>query len=274
MTPNSSAVSSRRRDTPYGERFTLFAEVLWIGLLVTAGSLLVVTWPAAMAAGCAEVRRCVPDGPSTGTARRFAASWRAALPGGSLVGVVGLLVLGFLGADVRLAAVAGDVPFFGGLVVVVAGVAGAVVVRQVRVAARWSATGGWSRPGRDPAGSAMLGGAVLVSAVCVWQLVLLAPLVAGALALAAVAVDRRPAHPQGLRPGPRSSNAGEAGDANAAGAGYGNDGGAGDANAAGAGYVNAGGEQPPRGAGNCAISDDGAAPADEAPSRYGAKATT
>ncbi|MGY5106782.1 hypothetical protein ACWC19_40710, partial [Streptomyces sp. 900105245] len=63
--------SVARRETPYGERFTLFAEVLWIGVLVAAGSLFVVTWPAAMAAGCAAVRRCVPDGPSPGTARRF-----------------------------------------------------------------------------------------------------------------------------------------------------------------------------------------------------------
>ncbi|MGP3772264.1 hypothetical protein ACTWJ8_15665 [Streptomyces sp. SDT5-1] len=181
-----------RRETPYGERFTLFAEVLWIGVLVAAGSLLVVTWPAAMAAGCAAVRRCVPDGPSPGTARRFVADFRAALPGGAAVGTVGLAVLGFLGADLRLAA-AGGVPLFGALAVVVAGAAGAVVVHQVRMAAGWSTTGRWARPRRDPRGVAMLGGAVLVSAVCVWQLTILAPLVTGVLALAAVAVDRRPA---------------------------------------------------------------------------------
>ncbi len=197
-----------RRDTPYGERFTLFAEVLWIGVLVAAGSLLLVTWPAAMAAGCAAVRRCVPDGPSPGTARRFAADWRAALGGGSAVGAAGLAALGFLGADLRLAAVAGDVPFFGVLAVAIAGAAGAVVVYQVRMAATWSSTGRWARPGRDVSGSAMLAGAVLVSAVCAWQLLLLTPLVTGVLALAAVAVDRRTA--PGLRPGPRSSNAGGA----------------------------------------------------------------
>ncbi|MCQ4210608.1 hypothetical protein [Streptomyces longispororuber] len=196
-----------RRDTPYGERFTLFAEVLWIGVLVAAGSLLVVTWPAATAAGCAAVRRCLPDGPSPGTARRFAADWRAALPGGTKVGAAGLLALGFLAADLRLAAVAGDLPFFWLLALVIAGAAGAVVVYQVRMAATWSATSRWSRPARDPSGTAMLAGAVLVSAVCVWQLLLLAPLVAGVLSLAAVAVDRRRT---GLRPGPRSSIAGEA----------------------------------------------------------------
>ncbi|MFD7294524.1 hypothetical protein ACFV9W_14650 [Streptomyces sp. NPDC059897] len=193
--------SVTRRDTPYGERFTLFAEVLWIGVLVAAGSLLVVTWPAAMAAGCAAVRRCVPDGPSPGTARRFVSDWRAALRGGSAVGAVGLAALGFLGADLRLAAVAGDVPLFAVLAVVIAGAAGAVVVYQVRMAANWSSTGRWSRPVRDPSGMAMLGGAVLVSAVCIWQLPILAPLVMGVLALAAVAVDRRNA--TGLRPGPR-----------------------------------------------------------------------
>ncbi|MEB3966622.1 hypothetical protein OKJ48_41300 [Streptomyces kunmingensis] len=240
---------SRRRDTPYGERFTLFAEVLWIGLLVAAGSLLVVTWPAAMAAGCAEVRRCVPDGPSAGTGRRFWVAWRAALRGGSRVGVVGLLVLGFLGADLRLAAVAGDVPLFGGLVVVVAGVAGVVVVVQIRVAARWSLTGGWHRAGRDPVGTVMLAGAVLVSAVCVWQLVLLAPLVAGVLALAAVAVDRRSPNPPGLRPGPRSSIAG------------------------GAENTHPGDAGSSRGAGNCATSHDGAAPVDRTKARNGAEAS-
>ncbi|MGD6745376.1 hypothetical protein ACOKM3_26520 [Streptomyces sp. BH106] len=179
-----------RRDTPYGERFTLFAEVLWIGLLVAAGSLLLVTWPAAMAAGCAAVRRCVPDGPSPGTARRFAADWRAALPGGAVVGSVGLAALAFLGADLRLAAAAGDLPLFWLLALAIAGAAGAVVVYQVRMASAWSSTSRWARPGRDPRGSAMLAGAVLVSAVCVWQLTILAPLVAGVLALAAVAVDR------------------------------------------------------------------------------------
>ncbi|MGD6752328.1 hypothetical protein [Streptomyces sp. BH105] len=215
--------SVARRETPYGERFTLFAEVLWIGVLVAAGSLLVVTWPAAMAAGCAAVRRCVPDGPSPGTARRFAADFRAALPGGAVVGAVGLAVLGFLGADLRLAAVAGDVPLFGVLAVVIAGAAGAVVVYQVRMAANWSSTGRWARPGRDPRGSLMLAGAVLVSTVCVWQLTILAPLVTGVLALAAVAVDRRrrtargsaphPAaqSPQGLNmPAPRVTNSGAA----------------------------------------------------------------
>ncbi|MEB8337386.1 hypothetical protein [Streptomyces endophyticus] len=182
-----------RRDTPYGERFTLFAEVLWIGVLVAAGSLLLVTWPAAMAAGCAAVRRCVPDGPSPGTARRFLADWRAALPGGAAVGAGGLAVLGFLGADLRLAAAAGDVPLFGVLAVVIAGAAGAVVVYQVRMASGWAATSRWVRPTRDASGTAMLAGAVFVSAVCVWQLTILAPLVMGVLALAAVAVDRRTA---------------------------------------------------------------------------------
>ncbi|MFZ3594677.1 hypothetical protein [Streptomyces sp. BH104] len=200
--------SVARRETPYGERFTLFAEVLWIGVLVAAGSLLVVTWPAAMAAGCAAVRRCVPDGPSPGTARRFAADFRGAVPGGVRVGAIGLLALGFLAADLRLAAAAGDLPFFWMLAVVIAGAAGAVVVYQVRMASAWSLTGRWARPGRDPRGSLMLAGAVLVSTVCVWQLTILAPLVTGVLALAAVAVDRRNA--PGLRPGPRSSIAGGA----------------------------------------------------------------
>ncbi|MEU6841429.1 hypothetical protein ABZ930_06080 [Streptomyces sp. NPDC046716] len=248
----------RRRDTPYGERFTLFAEVLWIGLLVTVGSLLVVTWPAAMAAGCAEIRRCVPDGPSPGTARRFGASWRAALPGGAVTGALGLLALVFLAADLRLAYAAG-VPGFGVAAVVVAGVAGAVVVFQLRVAAVWSGTGRWVRRlPRDPSGTWMLAGAVLVSGFCVWQLVLLAPLVAGVLALAAVAVDRRLAHPQGLRPGPRSSNAGGAGFDGAV-----------DRPDRGAGNCAAPADvaehQPPRGAGNCATSHDGAPLGDPTP---------
>ncbi|MYW65891.1 hypothetical protein GTY65_17785 [Streptomyces sp. SID8379] len=195
--------ATARRDTPYGERFTLFAEVMWIGLLVTAGSLLLVTWPAAMAAGCAEIRRCVPDGPSPGTARRFLSTWRAALRGGTATGTLGLLALTFLAADLRLASTAG-VPGFGFLALVVAGAAGAVVVLQIRMAATWSATTHWPRPTlRDPSGTWMLAGAVFVSAACVWQLTLLAPLVAGVLTLAAVAVDRRlqaPRRGAGLHP--------------------------------------------------------------------------
>ncbi|MFI1963395.1 hypothetical protein ACH429_04525 [Streptomyces pathocidini] len=215
----SSLPETGRRETPYGERFTLFAEVAWVGVLVTVGSLPLVTWPAAMAAGCAAVRRCVPDGPpASGTARRFAADFRAALPGGLRVGAAGLAALAFIAADLRLAAVAGDLPGFGLLAAVCAIFAGAVVVAQLRAAALWSgdvtggATGAMAeerQPGdapgargsllraalrrarHDPAGSAMLGGAVLASAVCVWQLTVLAPLVAGVLALAAVAVERR-----------------------------------------------------------------------------------
>ncbi|MFC7304334.1 hypothetical protein ACFQVC_08945 [Streptomyces monticola] len=188
-----------RRETPYGERFTLFAEVLWIGLLVTLGSLPLVTWPAAMAAGCAAVRRTQPDGPGPGTARRFAADWRAALRGGTLRGAAGLGALAFLAADLRLAAVAGDLPGFGLLVAVCALAATAVVVVQLRAAAAWSrsdAGGRWTRTAlhrtrTDPAGTAMLGAAVAAAAVCAWQSLLLAPLVPGLLALAAVAVEGR-----------------------------------------------------------------------------------
>jgi hypothetical protein len=198
----NSVAQKGRRETPYGERFTLFAEVLWIGVLVALGSLPLVTWPAAFAAGCAEIRRCVPDGPSQGAARRFAADWRAALPGGALVGAAGLVVLAVLAADLRLAAVAGDLPGFGLLAAVCAAAAGAVVLVQVRAAALWSRPdgGGWRRASfgrvrRDPVGSLMLAGALLAAAVCVWQSVLLAPLVTGVVALAAVAVERRAGAP-------------------------------------------------------------------------------
>ncbi|WP_107489199.1 DUF624 domain-containing protein [Streptomyces sp. CB01635] len=198
----------RVRDTPYGERFTLFAEVIWIGVLVTLASLPLVTWPAAMAAGCAAVRRCVPDGPSVGTARRFAADWRRALRGGTLRGTAGLASLAFLAADLRIAAVAGDLPGHGLLVVVCAAAGVAVVVVQLRAAAAWSEPGdagpatlangfaGWrrvalARSRDDLVGSVILAAAVCATAVCAWQLLLLLPLVSGVLALAAVAVERR-----------------------------------------------------------------------------------
>ncbi|WP_203579936.1 DUF624 domain-containing protein [Microbacterium hibisci] len=175
--------------------FALFGEVLLTGLLVTAAGLLVVTLPAALAAGIRHLRRYVNAEQSH--VRTFWQDWRRALPGGLVVGVVGVVLALLLVLDIDLAN-SGALP--GGALVSVVGwvglVAGAAAL--LIAAGAWAPEGGWraairgipSAVAGDPIAGVYLAAAAVLVGVVTWMLL---PLLIAGLGCAAFAVVAVPA---------------------------------------------------------------------------------
>ncbi|MET9071671.1 hypothetical protein ABZX95_05655 [Streptomyces sp. NPDC004232] len=184
-----------RKESVFAERFAVFAECLLTGIWIAVASLGVVTYPAAFAAGARHLRR--RTGHRAGGWREFAADFRAAVRGGWAVGLAGWAVPVLAWLEVR--AVRAGLP--GGPLVGAVGLLAliGVAVAGLRAAAVWVPGTRWrallAEAGRrtvlDPAGSFLLvGGAVLT--VC--SALLIAPLavpVLGAVTAAAVAVEER-----------------------------------------------------------------------------------
>ncbi|MER7180466.1 hypothetical protein ABT404_13475 [Streptomyces hyaluromycini] len=185
----------RAKPSVFAERFAVFAECLLTGVWIAVASLGVVTYPAAFAAGARHLRR--RTGQVGGGLREFVTDFRAALPGGLLVGLAGWGAVAAAWLDVQ--AVRAGLP--GGPLVGAVGLFAVIglAVAGLRAAAVWAPGDRWrtllAAAGRrtvlDPGGSFLLvGGAVLV--VC--SALFIAPLavpVLGALAAAAVAVEER-----------------------------------------------------------------------------------
>ncbi|MCT7355746.1 hypothetical protein N4P33_26855, partial [Streptomyces sp. 15-116A] len=93
-----------RRESVFGERFSVFTECLLTGVWITVASLGVVTYPAAFAAGARHLRRRTAH--EGGGLREFAADFRSALRHGWVVGLAGWAVACAVWVDV-LAARAG-----------------------------------------------------------------------------------------------------------------------------------------------------------------------
>ncbi|MEU5593802.1 hypothetical protein [Streptomyces sp. NPDC020298] len=184
-----------RKESAFSERFAVFAECLLTGVWIAVASLGVVTYPAAFAAGARHLRRRTAH--EGGGLREFAADFRAALRGGWAVGVAGWVAVAVAWVDVR--AVRAGLP--GGPLVGAVGLFALIglVVAGLRAAAVWSPGESWRalladagrRTVRDPAGSFLLvGGAVLTACSALIVAPLAAP-VLGAVAAAAVAVEER-----------------------------------------------------------------------------------
>jgi len=175
--------------------FALFGEVLLTGLLITAAGLLVVTLPAALAAGIRHLRRYVNAEQSH--VRTFWQDWRRALPGGLVVGAVGVVLALLLLLDIDLAN-SGALP--GGGLIAIVGWAGLVVgaVALLVAAGTWTPEAGWRGAIRripsviasDPIGAAYLAAAAVLVGVVTWMLV---PLIIAGLGCAAFAVVAVPA---------------------------------------------------------------------------------
>ncbi|MGW6525196.1 MULTISPECIES: hypothetical protein [unclassified Streptomyces] len=189
---------SRRRESVFGERFAVFAECLLTGVWIAVACLGVVTYPAAFAAGARHLRRRTSH--EVGGGREFVADFRAAVRGGWLVGLAGWAVAAAVWVDV-LAARAG-IP--GGPLVGAVGILALIglAVALLRAAAVWAPGRTWrallTEAGRrtvlDPAGSFLI---VCGLAVVVLSALLVAPLavpVLGAVAAAALAVEQRYRH--------------------------------------------------------------------------------
>ncbi|MGJ5750257.1 hypothetical protein FB563_5455 [Streptomyces puniciscabiei] len=184
-----------RKESVVAQRFAVFAECLLTGVWIAVACLGVVTYPAAFAAGARHLRR--RTGHRRGGWREFAADVRAALRGGWAVGLAGWVLAALARVDVQ--AVRAGLP--GGPLVGAVGLFALIglAVAGLRAAAVWAPGERWRallaaagrRTVRDPAGSFLLvGGAVLT--VC--SALLIAPLavpVLGAVAAAAVAVEER-----------------------------------------------------------------------------------
>ncbi|WP_432134440.1 MULTISPECIES: hypothetical protein [unclassified Streptomyces] len=182
----------------FAERFAVFAEALLTGVWIAIASLGVVTYPAAFAAGARHLRR--RTGHQNGGWREFAADFRTAVRGGWLVGAAGWAALAAVRVDVQ--AVEAGLP--GGPLVGAVGVVALIgaLVAGLRAAAVWTPDARWrallADAGRrtvlDPAGSFLIVGGLAVVAVSTWFAAPLAVPVLGAVAAAAVAVEERYRH--------------------------------------------------------------------------------
>ncbi|WP_335984095.1 hypothetical protein [Streptomyces sp. CA2R106] len=192
-----AAVSRRAHREPgevFGAGFTLFADMLLVGVVTAVACLPVVTAPAALSAASAALRRSAATGVQVkagdllaGLRERLTSSaltkgllppafavllllderlLRAGLPGAGLMAPV-LLLLAVGAAAVGLRAVALDGPH--------------------RLCGRQAL----ARSLADPRGTALLAAAAVLAAVLVWAMPVLLPLLPGPLALAATAVDVR-----------------------------------------------------------------------------------
>lgn len=178
--------------------FALFGEVLMVGLLVTVASLLVVTVPSALAAGCAHLRRFLRAEDSR--AVLFWRDFRLSLRGGALIGVGAVVLTLLLLLDIDLAK-SGMLP--GGAVVEFVGWAGlvALAVGLLTAASLWSASGRWGVAVRQVPGvlAGDVGGAVYLLATIGFVVAVtwaLAPLIVAGLGCAVLAVVALPERPR------------------------------------------------------------------------------
>ncbi|GGW50708.1 hypothetical protein [Streptomyces griseoloalbus] len=187
-----------RKESVFGERFAVFAECLLTGVWIAVACLGVVTYPAAFAAGARHLRRRTTH--QVGGVREFVADFRTAVRGGWLVGLAGWVVAGAVWVDVQ-AARAG-IP--GGPLVGAVGVFALIgaAVALLRASAVWAPGVAWraslADAGRrtvlDPAGSFLVVCGMAVVALSAWYIAPLAVPVLGAVAAAAVAVEERYRH--------------------------------------------------------------------------------
>ncbi|MFE6177685.1 hypothetical protein [Streptomyces sp. NPDC056464] len=185
-------------ESVFAERFGVFAECLLTGVWIAVASLGVVTHPAAFAAGARHMRRRIAH--EGGGLREFVADFRVAVRRGWVVGLAGWAVVAAVWIDVQ--AVRAGIP--GGPLVGAIGVCALIgaVVALLRAAALWTPGAGWwvllAGAGRrtvlDPAGSFVIIGGLAVVAASAWFAAPLAVPVLGAVVAAAVAVEERYRH--------------------------------------------------------------------------------
>ncbi|MEU9392013.1 hypothetical protein AB0D86_18675 [Streptomyces sp. NPDC048324] len=187
-----------RKESVLAERFAVFAECLLTGVWIAVASFGVVTYPAAFAAGARHLRRRTAH--QGGGWREFADDFRTALRGGWAVGLGGWAAAAAVWVDVQ--AVRAGLP--GGPLVGAVGLFALIgaAVAGLRAAAVWAPGERWrvllGAAGRrtvlDPAGSFLLIGGLALVALSAWVVAPLAVPVLGAVAAAAVAVEERYRH--------------------------------------------------------------------------------
>ncbi|MER7202366.1 hypothetical protein CG723_13990 [Streptomyces sp. CB01635] len=196
-TSSKSSRDSRDRREPgevFGPGFSLFADVLLVGLLTTAACLPVVTAPAAFAAASTALRQSAVHGLPV-RAGTYVAHLRAhmtarVLAAGCVPPLLALVLL--IDAALLRSSLPGAAVMSPALALLTLGVM-VVGLRATALEAphRLSAREGFFRSVADPRGSLLLAGAVLLSLLLAWSIPLLAPLLSGPLAFAATVVGLR-----------------------------------------------------------------------------------
>jgi hypothetical protein len=199
-TAQPAAAETRRRASildPHSPTFSTFADVLYVGVLVFALSIPLVTSFAALSAGTQALReakeadRHVTIGSVWRPfADRVVRHWFVALVLPAVVTallIVDLVVMPYLVPDAVIALV---------LPAVVASAAGAIALRiagtwRTGVSARDTLAESWRRMAEDAGGSLLLALTVAAAGAVVAVIPLLALVMPGLLALAAVALDHR-----------------------------------------------------------------------------------
>jgi hypothetical protein len=179
-----------------GRGVSAFAEMLVIGLGITALALPLITLAPALAAGTRHLDEHLEH---RGDSLRdlFRLGWQA-IRSGWLFGLASFAVLALLLVNVPLG-LQGLVPGGSALAVVSGVLAVVVLVVVCRVASLWTPGSSWAelwRSGRmlvidDPVGSAFVLLGILVSVTVVWMLTPLIVIAPGLLAVSIVAAERR-----------------------------------------------------------------------------------
>lgn len=178
----------------FGSGFTLFADMLLVGLVTAVACLPVVTAPAAFAAASATLRDGA-SGAAPVTAAGHLRRLRARLTVGSLAaGLLPPLLVLIVLIDAALvrSALPGAAVVAPALALTVLGAA-VVALRATALDAphRLSLRESLARSLGDPRGSVLLAAAVVLAALLAWAVPLLVPLLPGPLAFAAAAVEIR-----------------------------------------------------------------------------------
>ena len=194
-----SSLAPQRREPGelFGPRFTLFADMLAVGVAAAVASLPVITAPTAFAAACAVLRRSIREDRPVSMGE-YVAEFRAhGLRRVLLAGVTVLAAVTLVVLDLALAGAGlpGARPMswaltalaVAGLVVALRAAADPEVARGWRPALSRSAT----RLVTDPVGCALIAVAAGLCVAFVWMLPLLALLLPGPLAFAITAVEVR-----------------------------------------------------------------------------------
>lgn len=195
-----SATTQRRRAPgaldPHSPTFHLFADTLYIGVLVFGLSLLIVTWFAALSAGVETLREARAADRHASARRLWSVFVDRTVRHPLSHVVLPTIVTALLAFDVVvLPYVAPGEAWALALPVVLAAGLGAVALRvagawRTGVPARRTFAVAWRRMSEDAAGSALLVLAVAAAGAIVSIAPLLLVVMLGPLALAAVAMDR------------------------------------------------------------------------------------
>ncbi|MFE9606213.1 hypothetical protein [Streptomyces hokutonensis] len=199
-----SSLVPRRREPGelFGPRFTLFADMLAIGMATAVASLPLITAPTALAAACAVLRRAIREDRPV-TLGEYVAEFRAhGLRRSVLAGMTAFAALTLIVLDLALARA--GLPGAGPMSWVQSGLAAAGLVLALRAAADPDVSRGWgpalsravTRSVVDPVGCALIAAAVGLCVAFLWMLPLLGLLLPGPLAFAITAVELRvqPSH--------------------------------------------------------------------------------